>query len=108
MLAHAMVDECELIGVEQDDFGDMVQESTETLPCRWRNITLVRRGSHQDGSDSDSLVHFQPDAPVYRGAILKYQGEYYKVDAITYAKKIASNTVEFIKCGVSITNLGVS
>jgi len=108
MLTQHLVDECELVETTRNDFGDEILESVETLACRWRNITLLRRGSHMDGSDADSLVHFEPDAPVFRGAILKYQGEYYQVDDITYAKKLGSTEVQFIKCGVNITNLGIS
>ena len=108
MLESYFVDECELVETTRNDFGDEVQNAVETLSCRWRDITLLRRGSHQDNSDADSLVHFPPSAPVVRGSILKHNGEYYQVDDITFAKKLGSTKIEFIKCGVNVTNLGIS
>lgn len=108
MLESYLVDQCELIATTRNDYGDEVEGVTAVLPCRWRDITLIRRGSHEDTSDADSLVHFAPDAPVVRGSILKYNGEYYQVDDITYAKRLGQTTVQFIKCGVTHTNLGVS
>jgi len=108
MIDGYLVDQCELIATTRNDFGDEVEGVTQVLPCRWRDITLVRRGSHQDTSDASSLVHLAADAPVVRGSILKYNGEYYQVDEITYARRLGETTVQFIKCGVTITNLGVS
>jgi hypothetical protein len=108
MIDGYLVDQCELIATTRNDFGDEVEGVTQVLPCRWRDITLVRRGSHQDTSDASSLVHLKADAPVVRGSILKYNGEYYQVDEITYARRLGETTVQFIKCGVTITNLGVS
>lgn len=108
MLEGYLVDSCELITTSRNDYGDEIEGVTQTLPCRWRDITLVRRGSHEDTSDANSLVHFAPDAPVHRGAILKYNGEYYQVETITLARRLGENTVQFIKCEVLITNLGVS
>ena len=108
MLDGYLVDHCEVIATTRNDFGDEVEGVTQTLPCRWRDITLVRRAAHMDTSDANALVHFAPDAAVQRGSILKFNGEYYQVDEITYAKRLGETTVQFIKCGVTITNLGVS
>lgn len=108
MLDGYLVDQCEVIATTRNDFGDEVEGVTQVLPCRWRDITLVRRGSHMDTSDANALVHFAADAPVERGSILKFDGEYYQVDEITKAKRLGETTVQFIKCGVTITNLGVS
>lgn len=108
MLERYFVDECELVETTRNDFGDEVQDTIETLKCRWRDITLLRRGSHQDSSDADALIHFPAGTAVDRGSILKYKGEYYQVDDITFAKKLGSTQVEFIKCGVNITHLGIS
>lgn len=108
MLENYLVDSCELVNVTRNDYGDEIEGVTATLPCRWRDITLIRRGAHTDNSDADSLVHFAPDAPVVRGSVLKFNGEYYQVNDITYAKRLGESTVQFIKCQVTITSLGVS
>lgn len=108
MLDGYLVDSCELITTGRNDYGDEIEGVTQTLACRWRDITLVRRGNHEDTSDASSLVHFAPDAPVERGSILKYNGEYYQVQKITFARRLGEMTVQFIKCEVIVTNLGVS
>jgi hypothetical protein len=84
MLENYFVDSCELIQTSTNDFGDQIEGVTQTLPCRWRDITLVRRGNHMDNSDASSLVHLPPTAPVHRGAVLKYRGEYYQVETINF------------------------
>lgn len=108
MLENYFVDQCELITTTRNDFGDEIQGATQTLACRWRDITQVRRGSHEDTSDADSLVHLAPDAPVVRGSILKYNGEYYQVEAITLARRLGETTVQFKKCSMVFTKLGIS
>lgn len=108
MLENYFVDSCELVTQAENDYGDTIEGVTQTLPCRWRDITLVRRGNHEDTSDASSLVHFPPTAPVHRGATLKYQGEYYQVEKITFARRLGEMEVQFIKCEVIVTNIGVS
>lgn len=108
MLEDYFVDNCELVETSRNDFGDEVQGITQALPCRWRDITLVRRGNHMDNSDASSLVHLPPTAPVVRGSILKYNGEYYQVEQITLARRLGSMDIQFIKCEVNITSIGIS
>lgn len=108
MLDDYLVDECELIATTTNDFGDEVEGVTQVLACRWRDSTLIRRGSHSETSDATSLVHFAADAPVKRGSVLKFNGEYYKVDEYLPAKRLGETEPVFKKCGVTITSLGVS
>lgn len=108
MLENYFVDSCELIQTARNDFGDEIQGVTQTLPCRWRDITQVRRGQHMDTSDANALVHLPSTAPVARGSILKYRGEYYQVEQITLARRLGETEVQFIKCEMLITNLGLS
>lgn len=108
MLDSYFVQQCEVIATTRNDFGDEVKGATTTLNCRWRDITQIRRGSHQDTSDADALVHFAPDTAVERGSILKYNDEYYQVEQITYARRLGEDTIQFIKCQCTITNLAAS
>lgn len=108
MLENYFVDSCELVETERNDFGDEIQGVTQTLACRWRDITLVRRGNHMDNSDASSLVHLPATAPVARGSVLKYNGEYYQVETITFARRLGSMEVQFIKCEVNVYSLGIS
>lgn len=108
MLESYFVDSCELIETSRNDFGDEIEGVTQTLSCRWRDITQVRRGQHMDTSDANALVHLPASAPVARGSILKYNGEYYQIEQITLARRLGEMDVQFIKCEMLITNLGVS
>ena len=108
MLENYFVDNCELIQTSRNDFGDEIEGVTAVLPCRWRDITQIRRGTHEDVSDADALVHLPPTAPVHRGAIIKYNGEYYQVEQITLARRLGEMEVQFIKCQMTFTNLGLS
>lgn len=108
MLESYMVDSCELIQTNIDDFGQQISGVTQTLQCRWRDITDLRRGAHQDTSDATAQVWFAPSMPVARGSILKYNGEYYQVVRTTMAKRLGETAPQFIKCDVNITNIGVS
>lgn len=108
MLDGYFVDSCELVATQRNDFGDEIEGVTQTLACRWRDITMVRRGSHMDGSDADVLAHFAPNSPISRGSVVKHDGEYFQVEEITYAKRLGETTVQFIKCQMTVTSLGVS
>ncbi len=108
MLENYFVDNCELIETSRNDFGDEIEGVTASLSCRWRDITQIRRGTHEDVSDADALVHFPATASVARGSILKYNGEYYQVEQITLARRLGEMEVQFIKCQVTFTNLGLS
>ena len=108
MLENYFVDSCEVVTTQRNDFGDEIEGVTQTLACRWRDITMIRRGSHMDGSDANVLAHFPPNAPVARGSVLKHDGEYFQVEEITFAKRLGETTVQFIKCTLTVTSLGIS
>lgn len=108
MLDEYLVDECQLVETTRDDFGQEVSGVTQTLACRWRDITTVRRGSNMDSSDADSMVWFAPSAPIVRGSILLFDGVHYMVDKFTKAKRLGETAPQFLKCEVIVTNIGVS
>lgn len=108
MLDEYLVDECELVETTRDDFGQEISGVTQTLACRWRDITTVRRGSNTDYNDADSMAWFATAAPVKRGSILLHDGVHYQVEKITKAKRLGETAPQFIKCDLTITNIGVS
>lgn len=108
MLDEYLVDECELVETTRDDFGQEIQGVTAKLNCRWREINTIRRGSNTDVSDADSMVWFNAAAPVKKGAVLLFAGEYYQVERALPAKRLGETIPQFIKCTVTRTNLGIS
>lgn len=110
MLDDYLVDECELISTTHDDFGQEITGVTETLACRWRDITTVRRGANMETSDADSMVWFAASQvdKIKKGVILKFEDEFYKVDKRTKAKRLGETVPQFIKCEVARTTVGIS
>jgi len=110
MLDGYLVDSCELVSTTRDDFGQEITGVTETLACRWRDITTVRRGSNMDTSDAQSMVWFSAanKDKVKKGAILLFDGDYYQVDKRTPAKRLGETEVQFVKCEVVRTTIGIS
>lgn len=108
MLESYFVDECQKVETTRDDFGQEITGVTTTLACRWRDITKIRRGANMDTSDADALIHFAPGTDVQRGTILLFDGDYYKVERITKAKRLGESTAQFIKCEAYINTIGIS
>ncbi len=108
MLDGYLVDSCEKVSTTRDDFGQEITGVTETLACRWRDITTVRRGANMDTTDADSMVWFAAGANVSKGDILLFEGTYYQIDKLTKAKRLGETTPQFIKCEVNVTTIGIS
>ena len=110
MLDGYLVDSCQLVNTTRDDFGQEITGVTETLSCRWRDITEVRRGSNMDTNDAQSMVWFAAadQSKVTKGTILFYEGQYYQVDKCTKARRLGETTVQFVKCEVNVTTIGIS
>lgn len=108
MLESYMVDSCQLIETTRDDFGQEISGTTQTLNCRWRDITDLRRGAHTETSDATAQVWFPAGTPIERGTILLYNGEHYQVVRITQAKRLGETTPQFVKCDVNSVSIGVS
>lgn len=110
MIDDYLVDECQKVSTTRDDFGQEITGVTETLSCRWRDITTIRRGANADTSDADSMVWFSAadKDKVKKGTILLFDGEYYQVDKRTPAKRLGETDVQFVKCEVTITTIGIS
>lgn len=110
MLDEYLVDECQVVETTLDDFGQEITGTTTTLPCRWRDITTIRRGANMDTADADSQVWFAASAvdQVKKGTILLFEGEYYQIDKRTKAKRLGETTPQFVKCDVNKTIVGIS
>ena len=108
MLDNYLVQTCELITTSIDDFGQRIYASAATLNCRWRDIPSVQRDSHHESSSADSMVWFAADEVVTKGSILRFDGNYYEVERITKARKLGGTAIQFLKCDVSATIIGVS
>lgn len=110
MLDEYLVDECQLVNTTRDDFGQEITGVTETLACWWRDIKRTNRGSNTDTDDADTIVWFAAadKDKVPEGTILFYEGKYYQVDKRVRARRLGETEVQFVKCEVFTTTIGIS
>lgn len=79
-------------------YGDYVASGTTPLPCHWRSITMVSTNSSNEQIDSDAMAWFEPDSGVVKGDLIKFEGEHYRVERLTEARRLRDPKVVFIKC----------
>lgn len=108
MLDEYLVEECQLVTHTTNEYGDIVQLSTTTLNCRWRDIPTTVRGVHRENNDADSMVWFAADENVTEGSLLRFESRYYEVERITKAKRLGEADIQFLKCDVRMVDIGVS
>lgn len=106
-----MKQNCTVVQVTMNRFGDKVATGGETLKCRWRYWAYSFRESHADvgarenRNNADALVWFAADAPVKEATILEYEGKYFLITQMVEARKLDNSKVHFKKCTVKETEL---
>ena len=109
MLDGYLVQTCQKVSTTQDAYGDHFRSlSNVTLSCRFRDITMVRRGTHEETNDSDAMMWFAPDAEIERGTIILFEEKYYQIERITKARRLGETTVQFLKCDVKFFDTAIS
>lgn len=109
MLSQHFVQTCRKITPVRNAFGDYLYNGDyETINCRFRYSMGVQRGTNQEVVDTDAMVWFEPNEDISKGDILYYDGQYFQIEKIMYARRLGSEVVEFKKCNLKITEVGVS
>lgn len=108
MLDDYLVQSCELISPTRDEYGDYIDGAHTTLPCRFRDIGTIQRGTHREVNDADSMIWFKADAPVNVGNIILFEGVTYQIERINRARRLGESDVQFIKCDLKVTDVGIS
>lgn len=108
MLDSYLVQSCELVSPSRNEFGDYIDGSEVTLPCRFRDIQTLKTGDHQELNDSDAMLWVSANSGVVRGSIIRFEGSTYQVERITPARRLGETAVQFIKCDLKVTDIGVS
>lgn len=85
-------------------YGDYVESSRVTLKCHFREITSIVEGSNVT-IQSDAMAWFEPDSGVVKKDILIIDGQGFKVERITKARRLRNPDVLFIKA--ELTKYGV-
>lgn len=84
-------------------YGDYVASGEVALSCHFRYITIQSGGSSGRGIrgnesvDSDAMAWFEPDSGIEREDIIKFDGEHFRVERVTKARRLRDPSVQFIK-----------
>lgn len=109
MLDKYFVQTCRKITPARNAYGDYLYDGTyETINCRFRHIMAVQRGTHQELVDTDAMLWVSPSTEISYGDIIYYDGQYFQVERVNKARRLGSEVVEFLKCDLKITEVGVS
>lgn len=98
MITHILTQTCGVQHSHVDEFGDIVLDSIESLACRFRYIQAVERQANREGLTSDAMLWLEPGANVEEGDVVYFEGEYFRIQQVTKARKMAGSTVQFLKC----------
>lgn len=108
MLEGYLVQTCRIVTVGRNLFGDSIIASSVAENCRFRNIPTIRRTTNQEVNDTDALVHLAPNSSITKDKYILFDGVYYQPERIIYARKLGSDTIEFIKVEVKVTDIMIS
>jgi hypothetical protein len=108
MIDKYLVDTCEVYQTAFDVYGDHVTTTHTDVPCRFRYITSIRRGSNEETNDTDAMIWFSANQNVARGTVLKYDGYFYKIERMTKAMRLGQTKVQFLKCDLKAISIGIS
>lgn len=78
-------------------YGDKVASGTVAYKCHVRIINEAVTASNDETTQCDAMFWFEPDTPVVKNAIWKFQGEHYRVERIIEARKLRNPQLQFIK-----------
>jgi len=77
-------------------YGDFITSSTTELACHFRLITQQVSETNEQ-VNSDAMAWFEPDSGVKRKDIIRFDGELYRVERVTEARRLRQTQVQFIK-----------
>ena len=84
-------------------YGDYVASGETALACHFRYITIQAGGASSRGVrgnesvDADAMAWFEPDSGIEREDIIKFEGEHFRVEKVTKARRLRDPSVQFIK-----------
>lgn len=97
VISHILNQTCSIVTSTVNRYGDYVMSSQTQYPCRFREITSLDRNINREDLDADAMIWLEPTVPVEEGTIILYDGEYYRVEEITKARRFSEDVV-FQKC----------
>lgn len=101
-LAAHLVETASKVTVHKNQYGDINYGTSTSVPCLYRDISVINQLQNKYEVGIDGLLWFGPAENVAKGDIYYHSDEgYLQVVRITKAKRlVADNTWQFIKCQV--------
>lgn len=81
----------------RDAYGSYSGSSSVALKCHFRNITDVQTTTMNETVNADAMAWFEPDSGIVKGDILQIDGEHFRVERLTKARRLRSSVVLFLK-----------
>lgn len=79
-------------------YGDYTANTYTQMPCHFRYINEVVTSVPNETFQSDAMAWFEPDADVQEQDLLYIDNTFFRVEKLIRARKLRSNSVQFIKC----------
>ena len=108
MLEEYLIEDCRIITPRRNEYGDYVLDSYVNEKCRFRYISVIRRGSNQELNDSDALIHLSKDSVASEDKIVYFEGVYFQIERLYKPKRLGESEVQFIKGDLKILDIGIS
>lgn len=85
------------VTLTRNGYGDLTGTVLTAMPCHFRYITEQVTGSPNEVVNSDAMAWFEPDSGIDRKDIIKFDGEYFRVERVTKARRLRDPSVQFLK-----------
>lgn len=89
------------VSYTRNAYGDYIASGTTALKCHVRIINDIQISAMNEQIQSDALMWFEPDSGVQKEDVIKFEGEHYRVERLTEARRLREPNVQFIKCEMS-------
>lgn len=103
-----MVIDCTIYQQTGDRYGDLRKTTGVTTTCWFRDIKNFEHTTNRDVDTSTSMAWLRATESVSKGDIMTILGNDYRVTEATFAKRLGSSDVQFIKCQLKLQGATVS
>ena len=83
-------------------FGERTILTSPEIYIRFREILGTERSNKMEAPNCDAMAWAKPGDNLNKNDIIKVNDVCYKVEKATYAKKLGSEIVQFIKCELNV------
>ena len=78
-------------------YGDYSASTESPLKCHVRVITEQVSSTSNESVQSDAMFWFEADSGIEKEDLIKFEGEYYRVERIVEARRLRNPTILFLK-----------